>query len=162
MAESIEVREIRNEDRQWANDLWTKMWHDDNVITRGRVFKLRDLQGFVALSSNERVGLLTYHIDNNQFEIVTLDSLMEGVGIGTALVNQAISEAARRKCTRVWLITTNDNTEALRFYQRRGFSLHALHRRAIEHSRELKPSIPHIGNHGIPIRDELELEYLCD
>ncbi|MDF1539100.1 MAG: GNAT family N-acetyltransferase [Candidatus Thorarchaeota archaeon] len=162
MADSMIVRALQKRDNQWAFDLWAKMWHDDQVVTQGRIFKLNDLQGFVALSSSERVGLLTYHIDDGQLEIVTLDSLMEGVGIGSTLVDHALSEAKRRKCKRVWLITTNDNTEALRFYQRRGFAIHSLHRGAIEQSRQLKPSIPHVGKHGIPIRDEIELEYLLE
>jgi len=162
MVDTISVRALQQSDNQWALDIWTKMWHDDQVVTRGQIFKLKDLQGVVALSSSERVGLLTYHIDNGQLEIVTLDSLMEGVGIGSTLVDQALSEAKRRKCQRVWLITTNDNTEALRFYQRRGFAMHSLHKGAIESARQLKPTIPHIGNHGIPIRDEIELEYLLE
>lgn len=162
MTESISIRALEKKDEKWAQDLWIKNWHDDRVVTRGRILKLRDLQGFVAVSNSERVGLLTYNIDNGQFEIVTLDSLMEGVGIGTTLVDHAISEAKRRKCQRVWLITTNDNTDAFRFYQRRGFAIHSVHIGEIEKSRELKPSIPHVGNHGIPIRDEIELHYLLE
>jgi hypothetical protein len=60
------------------------------------------------------------------------------------------------------LITTNDNTHALRFYQRRGLQLAALHRNAIEESRRLKPEIPQHGADGIPLRDELELELVLD
>lgn len=160
MVGNIVVRKLKQSDNQWALNLWIKKWHDDRVVTQGRIFKLQDLQGFVAESSSERVGLLTYHIDDSQLEIVTLDSLMEGVGIGSTLVDYVLSEAKRRKCQRVWLITTNDNTEALRFYQRRGFVIHSIHKGAVANSRELKPSIPHVGNHGIPIRDEIELEYL--
>ncbi len=58
----------------------------------------------------------------------------------------------------VWLITTDANLHALRFYQRRGLVLAALHRNAVEAARRIKPEIPLIGNDGIPIRDELELE----
>ncbi|MHA2425322.1 MAG: GNAT family N-acetyltransferase, partial [Candidatus Thorarchaeota archaeon] len=107
-----------------------------------------------------RVGLLTFKVDDRQLEIVTLDSLMEGVGIGTALVDHTIADAKKKKCNRVWLVTTNDNTDALRFYQRRGFVLQKINRGAIEESRRLKPSIPHVGNHGIPIRDEIVMEYM--
>ena len=64
-----------------------------------------------------------------------------------------------RGSTRLWLITTNDNVDALRFYQRRGFRLVAIDRDAVERSRAtLKPGIPRTGLHGIPIRDELTLE----
>jgi hypothetical protein len=58
------------------------------------------------------------------------------------------------------LITTNDNTAALRFWQKRGFKLLRVHRNAVEKSRKLKPEIPLTGNDGIPIRDEIELEMM--
>jgi ribosomal protein S18 acetylase RimI-like enzyme len=60
-------------------------------------------------------------------------------------------------CRQVQLVTTNDNMRALRFYQRRGFRLVALHPGALERSRELKPEIPETGLHGIPLSDELVL-----
>ncbi|MGD8245715.1 MAG: hypothetical protein PVG25_02965 [Anaerolineae bacterium] len=63
---------------------------------------------------------------------------------------------------RIWLITTNDNLAALRFYQRRGFSLVAVHPGAVDQARTLKPEIPAIGHSGIPIRDEIELELPLD
>jgi DNA-3-methyladenine glycosylase I len=89
---------------------------------------------------------------------VTLNSLREGIGIGTALLD-AVREAARKSgCRRTWLITTNDNLHALRFYQKRGWRLTALHRNALDESRRLKPVIPEIGIDGIPLRDEIELE----
>ena len=47
---------------------------------------------------------------------------------------------------------------ALGFYQKRGFRLVAVHPGAVNESRKLKPEIPLIGNDGIPIRDEIELE----
>jgi hypothetical protein len=64
----------------------------------------------------------------------------------------------RRGRGRLWLITSNDNLNAIRFYQRRGMRLTAVHRGAIDEARQIKPSIPLIGEHGIPIHDELELE----
>jgi ribosomal protein S18 acetylase RimI-like enzyme len=80
------------------------------------------------------------------------------VGIGTALIDAVRDVAERAGCTRLWLVTTNDNLDALRFYQRRGFVLAALHRDAIEAARTLKPGIPAVGEYGIPIRDEIEME----
>jgi hypothetical protein len=58
------------------------------------------------------------------------------------------------------LITTNDNLHALGFYQKRGFRLVAVHSNALAASRKIKPSIPDFGMHGIPLRDEIELEIL--
>lgn len=107
---------------------------------------------------DERVGLALYRIEGKECEIVAPDSLREGRGIGTALV-EAVADAARSAgCRRLWLITTNDNTRALRFYQRRGLHLIALHRDAVTAARQLKPTIPLFGNDDIRIRDELELE----
>ncbi len=51
---------------------------------------------------------------------------------------------------------------ALRFYQKRGFVLVAIHRDALDISRKLKPEIPLIGNDGIPLRDEIELEMILN
>jgi hypothetical protein len=59
----------------------------------------------------------------------------------------------------VWLTTTNDNLDALRFYQRRGFRISAVRPRAVERARAtLKPEIPEVGAYGIPVRDEIDLE----
>jgi hypothetical protein len=67
--------------------------------------------------------------------------------------------ARRQGCARLWVITTNDNVDALRFYQRRGFCLVRVHRGAVDRSRAgLKPEIPAVGAYGIPLRDEIELE----
>ena len=66
--------------------------------------------------------------------------------------------AKKAGCSRIWLITTNDNLHALGFYQRRGFVIKAVHPNALDRSRELKPSIPLISENGIPLRDEIELE----
>jgi ribosomal protein S18 acetylase RimI-like enzyme len=80
------------------------------------------------------------------------------MGIGTALVEEVAAAAGRSGCRRLWLITTNDNTKALLFYLKAGFTLAAVHAGAVEESRKLKPKIPRIGYEGIPIRDEIELE----
>jgi ribosomal protein S18 acetylase RimI-like enzyme len=90
--------------------------------------------------------------------VLSIDSLREGAGVGSALLAAAVAAARAAGCARAYLITTNDNMRALRFYQRRGFALVALRPRAIERARALKPSIPLVGFGGIPLRDELELE----
>jgi hypothetical protein len=68
---------------------------------------------------------------------------------------------AKPAAARLFLITTNDNTHALRFYQRRGLRLCALRPGAVDEARRtLKPEIGEIGNDGIPIHDEVELDLL--
>jgi ribosomal protein S18 acetylase RimI-like enzyme len=104
------------------------------------------------------VGLITYVIEDTACEIVTLDSLYEGVSIGSGLVMAVRQAGEAAGCARLWLVTTNDNTHAMRFYQRRGFRMTGLFPDAIEDSRRIKPTIPLRGNDGIPIRDEVLFE----
>jgi ribosomal protein S18 acetylase RimI-like enzyme len=104
------------------------------------------------------VGVLTYVIDGDRCEVLTLHAAEPRSGVGTALLEEVERVATAAGCRRLWLITTNDNVDALRFYQRRGFHLAELHPGAVNRSREtLKPGIPEVGEHGIPISDELEL-----
>jgi ribosomal protein S18 acetylase RimI-like enzyme len=153
-----EVRPFSVADRAWAQRLLAQRWDSPRIVTRGRVHQADELPGFVAEAASGLIGLLTYRIEAGQCEIVSLDSLAERQGVGSALLT-AVQQAARQAgCTRLWLITTNDNLAALRFYQRRGFVLAAVHRNALELSRRLKPEIPLIGLDGIPLRDEIELE----
>jgi GNAT superfamily N-acetyltransferase len=134
-------------------------WGADTVAAHGRLYRPADLPGFVALEGDEPIGLLTYRVEGDACEIVTIDSLVEGRGAGTALLAAVADGARRAGCRRLWLITTNDNLPALRFYEKRGFSLAAVHRGAVAESRKLKPEIPLLGLGGVPIRDELELEF---
>jgi len=130
------------------------------VVTRGNLLYPEKLDGFVVVEKNKRVGLLTYRILDGECEVVTLDSLVEGQGVGSSLLNAARDLAVSNRCRRLWLITTNDNLHALGFYQKWGLQIAALHRNALEESRKLKPEIPMIGKNGIPLRDEIELEIL--
>lgn len=138
---------------------WIATWPADYIISRGRSLRPGDLDGFVAFDDSDHlVGLLTYEIVGDQCEVVTLDALNQWSGIGTLLMNRVIAAAREAGCKRLWLITTNDNTPAIRFYQRRGLTIAAVHVNAIEYSRSIKPEIPKIGLFGIPIRDEIEFE----
>lgn len=155
---SYDIRRIQGEDSAWVIMLTEKEWGAQRVVTRGIVHDVSMLDGFVAVRGEERIGLITFHIDRNECEIVTLNSLSGGMGVGSALIDKVKETAAELDCRRIWLITTNDNTAALRFYQKRGFSLVAVYRNALEQSRRLKPEIPTIGIDDIPLRDEIELE----
>jgi len=108
------------------------------------------------------VGLLTYRIADGECEIVTLDAIVQGSGVGSLLIDAVRALARQRGCKRVWLITTNDNAAAQRFYENRGFRTAAVHSNALTESRKLKPEIPELGIDGIPIRDEIEMELRLD
>lgn len=152
------VRPIRASDRDWVESFIKSHWGSEIIVAKGRVIRPGEIDGFAAFKGKNPVGLLTYRVEGRDCEIVTLDSTAEGEGVGTTLI-QSVKETAKAKgCRRLWLITTNDNLNALGFYQKRGFRLIGLYPNAIEASRKLKPQISMKAVNGIPIMDELELE----
>jgi len=154
----FKIRPINRKDKKWVTALLKEQWAGPVIITRGKVHQANELPGFIAEYEGERAGLITYEITGEECEIVTMNSLAEGKGVGSALIDAVRDVAVKARCKRLWLITSNDNTRALRFYQKYGFSLVAVYRGAIDELRKLKPEIPLTGNDGIPIRDEIELE----
>ena len=149
-------------DRIWIASFVESHWGSNIVVAEGRVLRPAEFDGFAAFKGKNPVGLLTYRIEGPECEIVTIDSTDQGEGIGTALINIVKETAKAKGCRRLWLITTNDNLNALRFYQKRGFHLTAIYPNALEASRKLKHGIPMKAANGIPIRDELELELEFD
>ena len=145
-------------DRDWVERTIVERWGEPIVVGRGGVWKPAELPGFGAFEGEECVGLVTYEINGEACEVVTIDALREGVGIGTALLEHVVETARKAGCSRVQLMTTNNNLRALAFYQKRGFRLVALRPGAIDEERKLKPSMPTVDSHGLPIRDELHLE----
>jgi ribosomal protein S18 acetylase RimI-like enzyme len=158
MTTGFRIVPITPQDRDWVAAFMVAHWGSPQIVSRGQIHHPARLPGFYADRDGARIGLVTYHLSGTACEITSLDSLHEGHGIGSALVDAVEGAARAAGCTRLWLITTNDNTHALRFYQRRGFLLAALHVNALSRSRQLKPEIPLIGMDGIPLRDEIELE----
>lgn len=157
---AITVRPIEPGDPDDAGDVAAILlgsWGATQVVSRGVVHDASRLPGFVAERAGVIVGLLTYRPDDTAWEIVTVDALEPALGIGTALMSAAADAARSAGADRLWLITTNDNLDALRFYQRRGWRISRVHRGAVDAARELKP-IPLIGRYDIEIHDELELE----
>ncbi len=154
----VQVRPITQGDRKWLSELIREHWGSGIVVSKGWVHEPRKLEGFLAAKGEELLGALTYRVVGDECEVVTIDSVREGMGVGSSLLESVRKKALALGCRRLWLITTNDNLPALRFYQKRGFRLVAIYPNAMEKSRKLKPSIPHVGIDGIPLRDELELE----
>ena len=154
------ITEIDPTNREAVNAFIRRQWFTTQMAVHGECFDLATADGWVAHENGEIVGLITYRISGDEMEILSLDSLLENRGVGTALLDMALSRAKRDGLTRVVLFTTNDNLHALRFYQKRGFDMVQIHRNAVEQARTLKPEIPLIGMDNIPLRHEIELEML--
>lgn len=144
--------------RERVNAFLMEHWFSTDMIVRGVRVDMTTAEGILALENETIVGLLMYAVCEKELEILSLDSLMPGQGLGTALIAEAEKIARQNACDRIRLITTNDNIAAIRFYQKRGFDLVNLYRNALDVSRRMKPEIPLIGEHGIPLRHELEFE----
>ena len=157
----MEVRPREAADQAAAREFLAR--HGSLRVARlGELIHPLDHPAFVAVAAGgQLLGMLTYLLgqDGRECEVLTLHAGEQWRGAGTALLEAAGQLARRQGCIRLWVITTNDNVDALRFYQRRGFCLVRVHRGAVDRSRAtLKPEIPAVGAYGIPLRDEIELE----
>jgi GNAT superfamily N-acetyltransferase len=156
----MKIRPLASGDQPRLAQLTTASWGSTRVASNGRLHDVTTQRGFVAVDqSGDWAGYTTFEIRDGAMEIVVLDTPQPGRGAGSALIAECVRKALTEHVERVWLVTTNDNTNALRFYQRRGFVLHALRVEAVDEARRrIKPTIPELGNDAIPIRDEIELE----
>jgi len=158
---TVDVKPLGAAEREWSNAFLLDSW-GGVVARRYELVDPTELLGFVALVDDDRVGLATYAVRGDECELVTIDSLREGIGVGRALLDAVRDAAVETGCRRLWLVTTNDNVRALKVYQRWGMDLVALRRDAVTEARTLKPTIPERGANGIPLKHELELELLLD
>jgi GNAT superfamily N-acetyltransferase len=151
----MRVRDALAADREWIAGKLVELWGSTRMALRG---ELLDTLTCPALIAGEGEGLLQYReLGPGRGEIVTLESFVQWQGIGTALVAAYLDRARAAGLGEVRVITTNDNVDALRFYQARGFVIHKVRVNAVAAARALKPEIPPTGAYGIPIRDEIEL-----
>jgi ribosomal protein S18 acetylase RimI-like enzyme len=152
------LRRVEDADKPEVTRLLVREWGAAEVIalSLGGLVDASTLPGWLAEQDGEVVGLLTYQAAGTTADLVTIN-VFAGGGIGAAMLSALVDDLRATGVTRLRVTTTNDNTRALRFYQRAGFHLTALRPGAVAESRRTKPEIPEIGLDDIPIRDELEL-----
>jgi N-acetylglutamate synthase-like GNAT family acetyltransferase len=155
----VEIREIGDKDRLRISKFISDNWGSILSISKGKIQDTSRLPGFVCKVQDNIAGAVTYNIEREECEIVTLDCKIGNKGFGTKLINKVIVKARETKCKRIWLVTTNDNANAIRFYQKRGFEWVGFYKDAMQKSRLLKPEIPEFGFDNIPIKHEIEFEY---
>lgn len=152
------IKEIKKENKERVISFFKEHWGSSEIVISSGVYKCENLDGFICEENHQIIGLVTYIIKNNEIEIISLDSVQEGKGIGTSLLEKVENLARQKQIKLVSLITTNDNLNALRFYQKRGYRIASIIPNAVNEARKIKPSIPLIGNDGIPLNDELVLK----
>jgi ribosomal protein S18 acetylase RimI-like enzyme len=155
---TIAVRDLETHDQLWMHDFLVMYNHSLHVVSRGTLHQVLQLPGLIATYNAIPSALLTYHVADREFEVVTLHAAVQRQGLGARLLAAARDRARALGCHRLWLITTNDNEPAIRFYERQGLTLVAIHHNALQESRKLKPEIPYVGLGGKPLRDEIEFE----
>lgn len=149
---------ISSANRDLVNAFIREHWYTTTMIIRGKPIDMTQTEGFFLRDGESIAGLVTYIIYDTMLEITSLDSLRENQGIGSALVDMVVREAGERGGRKIVLVTTNDNINAIRFYQKRGFDMARLFRNAVDAARKLKPEIPLIGENSIPLHHEIEFE----
>jgi GNAT superfamily N-acetyltransferase len=155
---AVRVVPSRAEDRP-AVERFLRDHHTLRAARRGELTHPSQHPSVLAWSGDDLVGVATYVVSGTSCELLTLHATERFAGTGSALLAAVRGLAEHAGCTRLWVVTTNDNVDALRFYQRRGFRLTTVRPGAVDASRvTLKPEIPTSGAYGIPLRDELELE----
>lgn len=152
------VRQLTSTDTPWVTQALTNLWGSTQMVSRGKLIDLTTLDGFIAEDNGRNIGLITYKIENTECEITSINALTPGKGIGHALLEEVEKIAKEKGVRQLVVITTNDNPKAVAFYEKNGFAITAVRKNIMDAYRKLKPEIPLVGNDGIPLTDEIELQ----
>jgi GNAT superfamily N-acetyltransferase len=134
-------------------------WGDDFIMSRGKKIYPFAGAGFIARNDrDEAIGVATYEARGDECELTLIEVFEKRAGAGTMLVKSIIEEAKHAGCGRLWLVTTNNNLDAMKFYEKLGFTQKAIYPGAVTKAREIKPSIPMTDKDGVEIKDEVEYE----
>jgi ribosomal protein S18 acetylase RimI-like enzyme len=168
----VVVREGIESDEDAIGAAFEDAWGGPIVVSHGVTYDLRALPTYVAVHDEGRgpvvAGVLSYVEAADGLEVVAVSAVTRSAGVGSALLAVAETHARRLGLPRLWLVTTNDNLDALRFYQRRGLRIVGVAPGAADEARRAKAAIPGagavppVGDYNIPIRDELTLERRFD
>jgi ribosomal protein S18 acetylase RimI-like enzyme len=154
----IIIRALNSQNYEFIKNHIDQHWGGEPLVIRTKKYYSASLPGLVAIENSTLRGFLLYEIRENICEIIVLEVFEKFRGIGTKLIDSLKAIAKQSGCVKIYLMTTNDNVDALRFYQKRGFAITAIHLDSVKESRKVKPSIGYIGDYGIPVRDEIDLE----
>jgi ribosomal protein S18 acetylase RimI-like enzyme len=156
---SFKIREKNDKDIKIVTERLIEEYGFKTMITPAKEYQdLSILDGFLAFEENKLIGQILLNYDNNDCEIVELHTKKQGVGIGTELIKKSVEKAKNKGCRRIWVSTSNDNIDALKFYQKRMFFMCKIHKNHLDKVRAKHPHIPEYGDYGILLKDQIELE----
>lgn len=145
-------------DQEFIRKRWEETWGLP-VVSIDRSYLPEDVQGLAWRDEwGEALGLVTWHIDGDHAELVTVDAYQQGRHIGGRLLAGAEAELRSHNVRTVSIITTNDNLRAVAFYVRHGYRIVRIELDGVERVRKIKPDVPLVGNEGLPLRDMFELK----
>ena len=157
---ALKIRPAASADNKWLEELMNRDWGGLPLVIRGKKFYPSQLDGIIAENENGIAGFLFYEVRDKDCEIIVFEVFDKFKGTGTSILDNLKEVAKDKKCQRIYLMTTNDHLDALRFYQKRGFHICGIHIDSVKNSIKIKPTIGMIGDHDIPVRDEIDFEFL--
>ena len=136
---TIGIHLAAGEFRRLAVQRLAREWGGTEIRIRDRACRFCDCQILVADGGK---GLLAYDpCDRPTVELVALNAFEPRRGIATAPLEDLVHRLQADGYVTLRLATTNDNLDALRFYQRRGFRIAALRPGAVDDARRVKPAV---------------------
>jgi GNAT superfamily N-acetyltransferase len=156
---NLPIRQAGPADSAWVTDFLRERWTTTTIAVHEESI---DAAKLPALIAGNYQGLATYRLLGHDAELITLDATPANTGTGTAIIGELVARLRAEGCKRLWLTTTNDKLSALRFYLRRDFRLIQVRPGAVDAARKRKPTIPWVGEHAIPIREEIDLCRVLD
>lgn len=153
------IRPATPADRIFISQTLIREFTSTQIWSRRQKFEAMNLPALIAEDRGTPVGLSVYRHDHPELELLCLVATTHHQGTGSLLLEATRQLAIQLRARRLFLTTTNDNLDALRFYQRRGMNIAAFHAGAMDHARAHNPAIPQLGHYNIPMRDDIELEF---
>jgi GNAT superfamily N-acetyltransferase len=158
-ARPLTIRPAALDDLARIEELALHFWDETVVDCFGREYDVLTCPALLACEGLEVVGLAPHAVEAGweAMVLVLLNVLpdSQGQGAGRLLLGALHDIAAQQGLGRMIVATTNDDLPALALYQRYGFHISGIVPGGVarHHGGELP------GFSGIPIRDEIQLEY---
>ncbi|MFC2036557.1 GNAT family N-acetyltransferase [Chloroflexota bacterium] len=158
-AQTLTIRPAEPGDQGRIRELSLYFCDETDVDCFDRQYDVLACPAFLACAGDKVVGLAAYAVEDNwdAVVLVLLNVLpdYQGHGAGRALLDTVRDKAVQQGMGRILIATSNDDLPALAIYQRYGYRITAVIPGHITHHHGGE----FLGFAGIPVRDEIRLEY---